>query len=127
MFGRRDQASVLPLVIPATRTATTKNGGRTMAITTVTTFKIDLDQAVRLAGQAAPMLRRHGASAIRIGLCHSGAHTGKVSVVITYPDWQTYGKAAQGMYEDQAYQSLFKEVLKIGELVDRSIMVVQDL
>jgi hypothetical protein len=98
-----------------------------MAITTVTTFKIDLDQAVRLAAQAAPMLKRHGASAIRIGLCHSGGHTGKVSVVITYPDWQTYGKAAQGMYEDQAYQSLFKEVLKIGELVDRSIMVVQDL
>ena len=98
-----------------------------MAITTVTTFKIDLDQAVRLAGQAAPMLRRHGASAIRIGLCHSGAHTGKVSVVITYPDWQTYGTAAQALYEDHAYQALLSEVMKTGELLDRSIMVMQDL
>ena len=98
-----------------------------MPITVVTSFKIDRDQALRLAGQAAPMMKRHGATTVRLGLCHSGAHTGTVSVVITYPDWQSYGKAVHGMYEDKAYQSLFAEVLKIGQLLDRSIMVMQDL
>ena len=98
-----------------------------MAITTVSTFKIDREQGLRLASQAAPIIKRHGATAVRFGFCHSGARTGTISVVITYPDWQSYGKGAQGMYEDSSYQALLTEVSKSGELLDRSIMVMQDL
>jgi uncharacterized protein (DUF1330 family) len=98
-----------------------------MPIAVVSTFKIDREQALRLASRATPILKRHGATAVRAGVCHSGARTGTVSVVITYPDWQTYGKAAQALYEDHAYQALLSEVMKTGELLDRSIMVMQDL
>lgn len=98
-----------------------------MAITTVVTFKIDQEQGLRLAGQAAPILKRHGASAVRVGLCHSGAHAGTISVIAIFPDWQAYGKAMQGMYEDHAYRTLIAEANKVGQLLDRAIMVVHDL
>ena len=98
-----------------------------MPISSVTTFRIDREQGLRLAAQAAPILKRHGATAVRAGFCHSGAHTGTVTVVTMYPDWQAFGRAVQGMYEDQNYQTLFAEVVKTGELLDRSIMVMQDL
>jgi hypothetical protein len=98
-----------------------------MPITSLTTFKIDREQGLRLAAQAAPILKRHGATAVRAGFCHAGPRTGTVTVVTIYPDWQVYGRAVQGMYEDQAYQALFAEVMKVGELLDRSIMVMQDL
>jgi uncharacterized protein (DUF1330 family) len=98
-----------------------------VSITVVSTFRMDREQAVRLATQATPAMKRHGATNVRLGFCHSGAHTGTISVVINYPDWQTYGKAAQGMYEDKPYQALLTEAMKTGELLDRAIMVMQDL
>jgi hypothetical protein len=98
-----------------------------MPITSLTTFKIDREQGLRLAAQAAPILKRHGATGVRAGFCHSGARTGTLTVVTMYPDWQVFGRAVQGMYEDHGYQNLFAEVMKIGELLDRSIMVMQDL
>ena len=98
-----------------------------MPIASVTTFRIDREQGLRLAAQAAPILKRHGATGVRAGFCHSGGRTGSVTMVITYPDWQVFGRAVQGMYEDQGYQALFAEAMKTGELLDRSIMVMQDL
>ena len=98
-----------------------------MAILSVSTFRIDHAQGVRLAGQAAPHFKRHGATMVRFGTCHSGPRAGVISVVVSYPDWQTYGKALQALSEDHAYQALLAEVTKAGELLDRSIMVMQDL
>lgn len=98
-----------------------------MPITVVTTFRIDREQGLRIASQAAPMIKRHGATAVRFGVCHSGAHTGVISVVVTFSNWQSYGSAVQGMYEDHAYQNLLGEAMKTGQLLDRSIMVMQEL
>jgi hypothetical protein len=98
-----------------------------MPITVVTTMRIDREVGLRLVKQGAPILKQHGATAVRYGYCHSGARTGSVSVVLTYPDWQTYGKAAHGLSDDKAYQAILAEVTKVGEIVDRSIMVIQDV
>ncbi|MDR3534805.1 MAG: hypothetical protein P4L90_30110 [Rhodopila sp.] len=98
-----------------------------MSITVVSTFRMDREHALRLAGKGAPIIKQHGATAVRLGFCHSGARTGTISVVISYPDWQTYGKAAQAMYEDKAFQSVLAEAMKAGELLERAIMVMHDL
>jgi hypothetical protein len=98
-----------------------------MPITSVTRWKIKHDEARKLASEAAPLLKKQGASAIRIGYCHSGAYTGQTMVVVIYPDWQTYGKAMEAQSQDTAYQGLFAKVLQSGELQDRTVMVTHDL
>jgi|GEM_PF-3589093 len=98
-----------------------------MPIASLTTFKVEREQGLRLAGQAAPILKRHGASTVRVGFCHSGPRTGTITVVTIYPDWQAYGQGVQGLYEDKAYHNLLAEANKAGEMIDRSIMIMQDL
>lgn len=98
-----------------------------MPITVLTTFKIDRDAGLRLAGEAAPVLKRHGATGVRVGFCHAGPRTGTMTVVTMFQDWSSYGKGVQGMYDDPAYQHILAEGSKLGELLDRSIMVMQDL
>ena len=98
-----------------------------MSVTVVSTFKIDHAQGLRLAGQAAPHFKRHGATMVRFGTCYSGPRTGAIWLVVSYTDWQTYGRALHALSEDHAYQALLAEVMKVGELLDRSIVVGQEL
>ncbi len=96
-------------------------------IAVATVFKIDHEQGTRLAREVAPILKSCGATAVRWGLRHSGEHTGKPMMVSLYPDWQTYGRACQAMYEDKAWMSALLQVMQAGEILDRSITVLEDL
>ena len=98
-----------------------------MTITSVTRWKIDPAKAQNLASEAAPLMKKNGASIVRVGFCHSGQYTGQTMVVAIYPDWQAYGKAMEVQSKDTAYQKLFGEVLGVGELLDRTVMVTHDL
>jgi len=98
-----------------------------MSITSVTRWKINRDDARKLAAEAAPLLKKQGASFIRIGFCHSGQFTGQTMVVVNYPDWQTYGRAMEAQMQDPAYQSLYAQVTSKGELLDRTLLVTEEL
>ena len=98
-----------------------------MSIAVITTMRIDREKGLQLVSKAAPIAKRHGATGVRYGYCHSGSRTGSASVVLLFPDWETYGKAAQATAEDKAYQAVLTEASKVGEILDRSIMVLQDL
>ena len=97
-----------------------------MALVSVSRWKGN-GQDTRLASQIAPVLKRHGAVAVRIGNCFAGAHAGQVFGVITFPDWETYGKAMQGLTADSEYQKILAELSSAFELQERSIMSVEDL
>jgi len=79
------------------------------------------------AKQIAPVLKRHGAISVRIGNCIAGAYAGQVFGVITFPDWETYGKAMQGLSDDPEYQKVLAELSSTFQLQERSIMSVEDL
>ena len=98
-----------------------------MAITTVSRWTGNQEEGLRLAKEIAPILKRHGASAVRWGPCHAGAYAGHVFAAITFPDWATYGRAMQALSEDAAYQRTYAEILKIGGLQERSLIVTQEL
>ena len=98
-----------------------------MPIISVTTVKADHEQAHRIITKMAPLIKQHGATSVLFGICHSGSRTGTVSVANMYPDWQAYGRAAQGMLDDKEFQGLLAEAAKVGEIVERSIMVMQEL
>jgi len=46
---------------------------------------------------------------------------------IIFQDWATYGRAMHALSEDAAYQRLYAEALKSGELQERSVIVTQEL
>src|SRR5208282_6931177 len=98
-----------------------------MPITVVTRGKAKPEDALPLAREVAPILKRHGATSVLFGYCHSGAYTGQISVVSAFPDWTTYGRAAQALSEDAEYQRLLAKALTVVELLDRSLIVTEVL
>ena len=98
-----------------------------MAIVSVSRWKVSLEQAAPLARQAGAILKRHGAAAVRFGPCYAGPDAGMLYVAITYADWAAFGRATQAMSADPEWQRLYGEALKIGQLVDRSLVVAEDV
>ena len=98
-----------------------------MPITVVSRWKGKLEDALPIAREVAPLLKTQGATAVRLGYCHSGEYTGQVYAAIIYPDWATYGRAMQALSGDAQYQRIFAEALKIADLQERSVIVTQDI
>jgi hypothetical protein len=61
------------------------------------------------------------------GYDHSAAFTNQTMVIVIYPDWESYGKAAQAQSHDMAYQHIVGQALRAGELQERMAMVTHDL
>jgi hypothetical protein len=97
-----------------------------MAIVVVSRWKGNV-QDTHLAREVAPVLKKHGVASMRLGICNVGPHAGQAFTVLTFPDWETYGKAMQSATADPEYQRLYAEATKTFELQERSIMVVEDL
>jgi hypothetical protein len=95
-------------------------------IANISRFKIPRAEATRIMQKAAPMMKAKGVTSIHHGFCYAGEHTGESVVTLVYKDWDTFAKVTDALANDEEYQKVFAEVLKVGELMDRSIMVVQD-
>jgi hypothetical protein len=98
-----------------------------MAIVSVSRWKASAEKALPLARQVAPILKAHGAAAVRFGPCYAGPDAGCVYVAITFPDWASFGRAQQALSADAEWQRLYAEALKIGELQDRSLIVAEEV
>lgn len=80
----------------------------------------------RLRKDAAAVWKKHGAVSLRIGSYHSGAYAGQTLVVITYPDWTTYGRAMQGISEDADFKRIIGEIDKTTPLEERHLTVTEE-
>ena len=107
--------------------AKTQNEKDEMAITVVSRWKGKHEDALPLAREVAPLVKKHGATAYRLGQCYSGPDTGQLFTVVMYPDWATYGRAMHALSEDASYRRILADASKIAELQDRSVIVFQDL
>jgi hypothetical protein len=87
----------------------------------VTRLKGRQEDALPIAKQIAALLKTHGASAVRWGLCHSGPYAGQIFVATIYPDGATYDRAMQALSEQ--FQRFVAEASKITELQDRSVII----
>jgi hypothetical protein len=96
-----------------------------MAIVVVSRWEGPSD--LTLARSAAPLFKKHGAEAVRIGTCYAGEYTGQLVVVLTYADWAAYGNAMQGMMADPDYQRLLADATTIFDLQDRSIIIAEEI
>ena len=98
-----------------------------MAITSVSRWKGNQEETSRIAREIAPILKRHGVTALRWGTCHTGAYAGQMFAALVFPDWATYGRAMHALSEDADYQRIYGEATKIAELQERSVLVTQEL
>ena len=64
---------------------------------------------------------------MRLGNCYAGAYAGQIFGVITFPDWEAYGKAMQALARDGEYQRIYGELTKTFELQERFVSVIEDL
>ena len=97
-----------------------------MSITVVSRWKAP-QESQALARQAGPIIRRHGASMVRLGFCYSGAFAGQFIVVADYENWETYGSGMKAMVEDPEYKGLVAEAMAKYELVDRGIVISEEI
>ena len=97
-----------------------------MAIVAVSRWKGN-SQELSVAKGIAPVLKRHGAVSVRIGNCYSGAYAGQDFGILTFADWESYGKAMQALTADAEYQRIYGELVKGFELQERFVSVVEDL
>jgi hypothetical protein len=96
-----------------------------MAITHVIRWKGPND--LTLMREAGPLLKKHGAVMVRVGYGFAGQFIGQVVAAVTFPDWESYGKGLQSLTADPDYHRLIAEASKTFELVDRSIVVGEEL
>ena len=66
--------------------------------------------------------------ALRAGRQLHGRHVpGQIFTLLTFHDWEAYGKAMQGLAGDAEYQRRYAEASKLFELQGRALMVAEDL
>ena len=98
-----------------------------MQIISVSRWRGKYEQGLPIAQRAAEIQKRHGATSVQSGTCYSGPDTGQLHSVVTFPDWATFGKFQQGAAADAEFQRLMAEVLKVVELLDRSVIVGEEI
>ena len=84
-------------------------------------------QDTHLAREIAPILKNYGAVSVRIGDCVAGAYAGQVFGVITFADWESYGKAMQGLTADPEYMRILGELSKVFDLQERWVATIEEL
>jgi hypothetical protein len=62
-----------------------------------------------------------------LGQLFCGCLAGQVFGVITYPDWETYGKAMQSLTSDPEYQRIMAGLTSTFELQERWLASIEDL
>jgi len=72
-------------------------------------------------------MRKHGALSVSKGFVYSGALTGQHVVVAQYESFATYGAGMASMMKDPEYQELVKEAMENFELVDRGIVITEEI
>jgi hypothetical protein len=98
-----------------------------MPIVAVSRWKGSADQALPIAREVAPILKKHGAISVRCGPCFAGPDAGQVYVAITFADWASFGRAQQALAIDAQMLKLYSDASKVAELQDRSIIVTEEL
>ena len=80
-----------------------------------------------LAKELGAVIKKHGAISVQLGICHAGAYAGRSFWIIVFPDFETYGRAIQGLTADADYQKIYGELAMKFQLQERSIISVEDL
>ena len=84
------------------------------------------DAVLALGKQIKPIHAKYGGEA-RIEQIHTGPQSGHWLISISYPDWETYGKATQALANDTEHTKLRGQMAGVSHMDDRTILVGYDV
>jgi hypothetical protein len=80
------------------------------------------EEILAVAKQVKPIHVKYGGD-FRMEQIHTGEHCGQWLVSITYPSWDTYGKASQALANDAEHTSLRNKFAENSRMEERTILV----
>lgn len=114
-----------------------------MPIISVSRWSMNPEVASRLVRESAPLIKGHGATMVVIGRVVSGqsiqaglsqqtGQTGQepqqeILLSVTYPNWETFGRAMEAQQNDTKLQEQHTTALKSGQLLQRSIIAAEEV
>ena len=78
------------------------------------------------AKKVKPIHAKYGGE-FRLEQIHTGPHAGQWLVSITYPDWETYGKATPALAKDAEHTKVRNKFAESARMEDRTILVGHDV
>ena len=98
-----------------------------MTVTSVARWNVEShEEILAVAKKVKPIHAKYGGEA-RIEHIHTGPHAGQWLISISYPDWETYGKATQALANDAEHTKLRGQMTGMSHMDDRTILVGHDL
>jgi hypothetical protein len=94
-----------------------------MTITSVARWNGPSREEILAAGKKIKPIHSKYGGALRIEQIHTGPHSGQWLISISYPDWETYGKATQALADDAEHTKLRNQFAKTSHMDERTILV----
>jgi hypothetical protein len=99
-----------------------------MTVSVVTYRKGGTPEAVAAAAQKLKaFVVQNGAQQFMLNSVVAGADAGQWALIITFADWDAFGKSMQGASNDPAFRQVLSDLDAVAELVSRRIVMSVDL
>lgn len=99
-----------------------------MAISVVTYRKGGTNEAITAAARKGKaVFEKHGAAGFIANQVIAGSDAGQWAIVITFANWEAFGKAMQGATNDPMFHAFMAAMDAVSETVSRRILTSLDL
>jgi hypothetical protein len=97
-----------------------------MAIVLLSCWTAKQNDVERIGRKAKGLLQKHGAE-FEVARIFSGTNAGEFLTSIKFGDWERFGRAMYALSQDAEFQHAVAEANRVGELLERNIVVTIDL
>jgi hypothetical protein len=99
-----------------------------MTISSVSYWRGGEDEDVAtIAGRAKAVVTKHGAERYELMIVNAGPEAGQWIIIISYRNWESYGRAMEALAHDPEIHALVAEMTAISELTSHRIVASIDL
>jgi hypothetical protein len=99
-----------------------------MSVSVVTYRKGGTTEAVTAAAKKGKVLaEKHGATQFLLNQVIAGPDAGRWAIVITFPDFEVFGKAMKATVADPAFHEFLSSIDQVSEVVSRRVLVGMDV
>ena len=81
----------------------------------------NVQSLANLARESRTLFQKYGATGFSACQLQTGQHAGQYVTIVTYPNWEAFGAAMNGIQRDEVYTKLQGDIQQIATLDGRSI------
>lgn len=98
-----------------------------MSIIVVSRWKGSRENVVSNARKAKAIALKHGAEDMQVAQIFTGPNTGQWLVTTRFKSLEAMGALQPKIHSDPKFQAVMKAAMNTGEMLERSILLVEDL